>query len=339
MNEYIDITFRKPNGQRLRVKRQVTGGIEFDEPDPIERTIGFQFQGRGAATEFRMRRVAQVKGWDPGQFKLVPTVEDGNIVLRGIDPDALPEGSYLLQLEIEEARVVQPTKIVDVHHDGHGELSVEVRQDDRAVEVDLSSCDAGIARVLDASKIDGFDSRDWFDEDWRPARKACLLNVMASLRTSPGKIDNLLPYVLEIVRVFNDRVYLKVDSALKARVDDLVKDDAKPYYAEGAPHAAIHRRLLDAIPADEKPRFDSLRSYRGEGKPSLQMVLAVPSGVGPSHTYGDFDLDLGNPLQDVLGFFTHVGELLSGKPTNHLDLRKRLSKTKAGEFLYYTVGA
>ena len=69
------------------------------------------------------------------------------------------------------------------------------------------------------------------------------------------------------------------------------------------------------------------------------MVLAVPSGVGPSHTYGDFDLDLGNPLQDVLGVFTHVGELLSGKPTNHLDLRKRLSKTKAGEFLYYTVGA
>ena len=206
MNEYIDITFRKPNGQRLRVKRQVTGGIEFDEPDPIERTIGFQFQGRGAATEFRMRRVAQVKGWDPGQFKLVPTVEDGNIVLRGIDPDALPEGSYLLQLEIEEARVVQPTKIVDVHHDGHGELSVEVRQDDRAVTVDLSSCDVGIARVLDASKIDGFDSRDWFDENWRPARKACLLNVMASLRTSPGKIDNLLPYVLEIVRVFNDRV-------------------------------------------------------------------------------------------------------------------------------------
>lgn len=39
-NGHIEVEFRKPNGQRLRVKRQVTGGIEFDEPDPIERTVG-----------------------------------------------------------------------------------------------------------------------------------------------------------------------------------------------------------------------------------------------------------------------------------------------------------
>ena len=48
-------------------------------------------------------------------------------------------------------------------------------------------------------------------------------------------------------------------------------------------------------------------------------------------------MDLGNPLQDVLGFVVHMGELLSGKPTNHLDLRKKLLKTRAAPFLYYTV--
>ena len=32
-----------------------------------------------------------------------------------------------------------------------------------------------------------------------------------------------------------------------------------------------------------------------------------------------------------------MGELFSGKPTNHLDLRKKLAKGKAEEFLYYTI--
>ena len=66
------------------------------------------------------------------------------------------------------------------------------------------------------------------------------------------------------------------------------------------------------------------------------MVIAIPP-IGMPHTYAEFDLDLGNPLQDVLGFVTHVGELLDGKPTNHLDLRKTLAKGKAADFLYYTV--
>jgi len=42
-------------------------------------------------------------------------------------------------------------------------------------------------------------------------------------------------------------------------------------------------------------------------------------------------------LQDLVGFFVHMGELLDGKPTNHLDLRKDLARTKASDFLYYRV--
>jgi hypothetical protein len=142
--------------------------------------------------------------------------------------------------------------------------------------------------------------------------------------------------VQDVFKVFNDRVYMTVDSALKTRIEDLVKDPKKPFYAEGRPTAAIHQRLLDAIPADEKSGFTDLLSFRGEGKPSLQMVIAIPP-VGFPHTYADFDLDLGNPLQDVLGLVTHFGELLDGKPTNHLDLRKKLAKGKAADFLYYAV--
>jgi hypothetical protein len=32
-----------------------------------------------------------------------------------------------------------------------------------------------------------------------------------------------------------------------------------------------------------------------------------------------------------------MGELLDGKPTNHLDLWKPLAKTRARDFLYYRV--
>ena len=58
----------------------------------------------------------------------------------------------------------------------------------------------------------------------------------------------------------------------------------------------------------------------------MQMVIAVPP-VNSPHTYAEFDIDLGNALQDVLGFVVHMGELLDGKPTNHLELRPKLAKT------------
>ena len=138
--------------------------------------------------------------------------------------------------------------------------------------------------------------------------------------------------------VANDRAYMRVDRAFLERVEDLVLDPARRFYREGPPAARIHGRLLDEIPAAERPGFTRLISFRGEGKPSLQMVIAVPPVASP-HTYAEFDLDLANPLQDVLGFIVHMGELLDGKPTNHLDLRKSLAKTKAKDFLYYTVAA
>ena len=53
--------------------------------------------------------------------------------------------------------------------------------------------------------------------------------------------------------------------------------------------------------------------------------------------FADIDLDLGNPLQDIAGFVVHIGELLNGRPTNHLDLRKTLGAGKAKPYLYYTV--
>jgi len=148
----------------------------------------------------------------------------------------------------------------------------------------------------------------------------------------------LVALVDHVFFVGSDRMYAKADRTLLDTIEMLVLDPKKPFYAEGKPNAPIHGRLLSALPEppDVKMRFTNLSSFRGEGKPSMQAVLAVPPPDLP-HTYAEFDLDLGNPLQDVLGFFVHVGELLDGKPTNHLDMRKTLAKTKASDFLCYTV--
>jgi hypothetical protein len=337
MNEFIEVQFRK-NDKRLRVRRQLPGGIEFDESDPLERTVGIQFTPRNEITRIRMDSVRRIQGWRPGEFKLNLSVANGSIVLRGANEHALPEGRYGLRLQIEEAKTPQmQTAIVD--HDGSAVVQVDVQMDDRTVEVDLTTADEDIMAVLDRSSVNGMPAVDWLeDATRRPTRQACLLNLMASLRTRPSKGAPLIRLVHDVFMAANDRLYAKVDRKLLDSLQTLADDPKRPFYAEGTPHASIHGRLLTEMPEppEIKSAFSNLLSFRAEGAPSMQVVIAVPPAASP-HTYADFDLDLGNPLQDVAGFFVHMGELLDGKPTNHLDLRKKLAKTVAAEFLYYAV--
>jgi hypothetical protein len=339
MNEYIEITLRR-NDKRLRIKRQVPGGIELDEPDPIERSVHIGFDAADEITEYRMRRVRQLQGWDPGQFKLVVTVEDGAIRLRGVDRFSLPEGRYTIAVNIEEAKTRAATRNVAVAHDGSGSLAVAVETDDREVVVDLTDCDPAIQDILDSSTINGEGAVEWLADEVRPARKACLMNLLASLRVRPTLTNNLARYVREVFWVVNDRAYAKVDRGLFDRFVELSVDPQKPFYREGSPKADIHLRLLEHIPesAGGKALFPpaSLVSFRGEGTPSLQAVIAKPP-AGIDYTYADLDLDLGNPLQDVVGLVVHIGELVSGTSTNHLDLRKLLAKGRTKPYLYYTI--
>jgi len=337
MNEFIEIQFRK-NGKRLRVNRQVPGGIEFDEPDPLERTVGIGFRADDPVTRVRLDNVRRIQGWEPGQFKLNLSVEDGSILLRGVTAHALPEGRYRIRPEVEETKTLG-AQVARVEHDRGTSIAIEISMDDRSVDVDLDDADADIRGVLDRSQVDGAPCAEWLEDDnRRPTRQACLLNLMASLRTKPTLAAPLVRLVHDVFLVANDRIYAKVDRTLLDSLQTLADHPTKPFYAEGTPQAAIHGRLLTVMPEppEVKLRFKELTSFRAEGKPSMQIVIAVPPPDLP-HTYAEFDLDLGNPLQDLVGFFVHMGELLDGKPTNHLDLRKPLAKTKAGEFLYYTV--
>jgi hypothetical protein len=337
MNEYIEVKFRR-NGAWLKIAREVPGcGIELDEPDPIVRSVSIGLNGFDDVTRYRMRRIRQIKGWDAGQFKLRVAPEGGVLVVRGVDADALPEGRYSVRVRVEEAEARQARR-VDVAHNGFGEHTVNLTLDDRQVIGADDPADLEIARVLASSSFDGQSAVEWLnDPRWRATKKACLLNLLASLRVRPSVREALIADVEEFFWISNDRAYARVDRSLFATVEALALNDNK-FYREGAPRASVHLRLLDAIPDAEKPLFprDCLVSFRGEGRPSLQAVIARPP-AGFTHTYAEFDLDLGNPLQDVEGFVVHMFELADGKPTNHLDMRKVLAKTAAREFLYYTV--
>lgn len=340
MNEYVEINLRR-NNRPVRIKRQVPGGIELDEPDPIERSVYIGFQAVDDVTKYRLRRVCQVQGWDPNAFKLLFTVEDGAIVLRGVDRYSLPEGRYTVSVNIEEARITPGRKRVAVPHDGAGSVDLQIATDDRTVAADLSVCDPVIRAILDRSTIDGETAVDWLDNDQRRAtRKACLLNVLASLRTRPTPSRHLATHVRDVFWMANDRAYATVDRALYDDLERLAADPARPFYPEGSPRAAIHLRLLERIPEPPERRAlfppDCLLSFRGEGRPSLQVVVAKPP-AGCDYTYAEFDLDLGNALQDIEGFVVHMGELVDGKSTNHLDLRPLLAKGPAREFLNYSV--
>src|SRR4030095_1641964 len=125
MNEFIEVRLAK-NGKRLRIKRQVPGGIEFDERDPLERTVGISFDARSEATRARMNSIRRVQGWDPGQFRLNVSVEEGSLILRGVNEHSLPPGLYKIRLEIEEAKTVGGFQGVEVKLDKGETVDIEV---------------------------------------------------------------------------------------------------------------------------------------------------------------------------------------------------------------------
>jgi hypothetical protein len=340
MNEYIEIHLRR-NGRSLRINRQVPRGIELAEPDPIERAVQIGFAPANAVAEYRLQRVRQLQGWQPNEFALDRRIEDGTITLRGVDKFSLPEGRYIITLNIEEAACRTVGRTVLVPHDGFGAVEVAIELDDREIVADLADCDPAVSGVLERSTIDDEAAIEWIeDAEKRPARRACLLNLLASLRARPAKTKHLLAHVRNIFHVERDRAYAQVDAAMFDRLQQLAMDDRKPFYREGYPKSDTHLRLLEHLPepAARKALFprESLVSFRGEGKPSLQAVIFTPP-AGVDYTYADLDLDLGNPLQDAVGLFVHFGELASRKTTDHLDLRKQLAKGAAKEFLYYII--
>lgn len=343
MNERIIIRLTDSK-RHLPINSLSKDGVMLrNETDATPRGLLFEFDGATEATKVRMERVRKLRDWRLGEFNLDINLIDGNLVFTGVDTRSLPPGKYWCRLRIADLKLPKGKISIDLKEDGEVVKEIAVEKDKRDIELigEIASFDSELKRVLEAtaSRLDGSAASGWLsDTNPRAARKACVLNLLAKLRTVPTTSKPLINHLQHIFFADVDRVYGRVDRDFFTRLDELARDPQKPFFDEGSPKSAGHRRLLDRIARFEgQVETYRLVSYRQEGKNSMQAVIAIPSD--PSRNfYADLDIDLGNPLQDVVGFVIHLGELINPGKTDHLALRAQLEKTKSlAPFLMYKV--
>jgi hypothetical protein len=290
-----------------------------------------------------------IQDWAPGAFRFNVSLDGGSLVCRGVDPLSLPFGTYSLTLMISDLVGQGQPLEVEVPDSGSVEIAAKFKTDPRRVVLStpVRDFDDRIkAVVLDSkSRIDGMAIPDWLEGPARPRRKACLLNVLAKARAAkgPASKSSILDGVRSILFADVDRIYVTAVADLYSSLRTLAMHPAKPFYYEGEPKAPMHKRLLFQIGPDHQnlegdASLFHLQSYRQESKPTLQTVVAIPPGGDPNRAYyADMDIDLGNPLQDLDGLFTHFGEILDPGQTDHLALAEKLAKGATKDFHYYMV--
>lgn len=201
----------------------------------------------------------------------------------------------------------------------------------------LTPLPAPIAGILARSTIDGRPGLGWVhDTTVDPKRRAALLNILAVCCVTPTPDAPFIADVRAVVYSRTERIYCRVRGSLLNRLrlysEEPAAPDAHRYvFAEGHPHAPIHADMPVLVQRVTGVAIDpgTLESFRCNTSPSLQIVLPSTPAV---QTYADLDLDLGNPLADVVGFAKHMAELADGGPTDHLRLRPDVIAL-AGDFV------
>ncbi|HXG31956.1 MAG TPA: hypothetical protein VNJ11_01215 [Bryobacteraceae bacterium] len=333
------------NGRRLPILRlDPQEGVTLEgETDALPRGLTFRFWAANPVMEYRMRRVAQLRDWPLGTFRANLRLDAGDLVLEGKDPEALPSGAVRVQLSIADLVTPDMPVTVEIRQGEETRVEVRIRPDPRRIELTgpVASFDPEIARVLldPDSVLDGQACAVWLEAPTvRARRKACLLNLLAKLRATPAPTPRL-PLIRTVRSVFfadTDRIAIRADREFYEVLERLAQDPAKPFYAEGTPAAQVHFRVLSRAGIGTEQFI--LHSFRQEGRPSLQAVVAVPRDAGTAEpVFADVDLDLGNPLQDVAGALIHFGEVITPGRTDHFQLFRRLNRGATKDFLHYRV--
>lgn len=127
------------------------------------------------------------------------------------------------------------------------------------------------------------------------------------------EIHGLSGYLREIRLKTADRFFFRASLAIQA---EMLKRRFRSSKSSGGPHRMVYQVFR------EVEGWGSQYSFRSMERPSLQVTIAFSGGF----FYGDADLDLGNPLMDVVGFVTHGVELLIPGKTSHEKLERKVSR-------------
>ncbi len=329
---------RKPLHLSWSHRETVRGVIVNNETDAWPRAFALEFQGADLATKTRMDWVRRNNGWPSAQFRLRRFFRSGLVGFRGVTEKALPVGRYSIRVRMTG---YEPSRQHRFRISKNEETIVRVNLigDRRSVKLtrEVHDFDPAIRKVVKGSSLDEMSLTDWLQDPTRRAsRKACLLNILARLRSVPNSDHPLISQVKKVFFADVDRIYAAVGPRSLSRLTALKSEHG---FDEDKPSPG-HRKLLRRLRWEGiETKGYRLKSFREPGRPSMQLVVAVPPKDGSGAYFADLDIDLANPWHDVAGFIIHVGELIDADPTDHLALRRKLIRGAAKEFIYYTVRA
>jgi hypothetical protein len=344
MNESLLVQFESGGRPLNVVDFRADLGVTFDhhaDASPLNMAIGLQ-----PVFPRLLDPVRQRHDWRDKQFLLDATISAGGLRFSGYqeDPYGLPAGPYDITVEVESYRFRDAQQRVILRDGQSAGIVLHEMPELRRIQL-RDNIDPLTASLLHASDsvVDGMPLVEWLaSPDPRPARKACLLNVLAKLRVPPdaahGFSDPLTSGLGSIFFADVDRVYAVLRPDVSSRLHALVNSGL--WVLEGTPAAPIHARLLDGMSRVGVPDAAGfgLTSFRQGGRNCLQMVIASPPpGSTAANLYADIDIDLGNPLWDLEGVFIHLSELLDSGKTDHLALHSKLAGGVTADFMYYDI--
>ncbi len=361
------VSFEK-NGEHLPVTSSTkSGGIEFgSEKLARGRRVRIAYgwpstqTTRGKIAKEAIRKYQRKLGLEGGDLNLrVFRNSRGNLVISG-KRESLPAVRYWCRLEIEDTKIEDPRREFDLSGE---ETPLRFNVNDDVGSITLKRTPSRFTKLIKEvvqnrrSGADGRDLAKWVqDDNVRANRRACLLNVLAKLHSLPdAKNGPLIKHVKGVFLVDSDRVYAEVKRSFLIGLRDLAAPEKEAFVNETTPNSKTHKILLKKIRFAGGDRFSdhyALRDFRELAAPSLQAVVAVPlvRELGREEKYApklddtrgryfvDLDIDLGVVERDLLGAFTHFGELIVPGRTNHLDVGKKLARQKATkDLIYYRV--
>ena len=302
------------------------------EPGAPPRRTTVELLPRDARAEFSLRLAG-------GVLPLEATVQAGELLVESVPPGRL-RGAFSLRLRIDDLLLGGGRwRGVELDDQGQGRATVAARPRPLTI-APPESFDPVLRSVLTGpSRLDGLPPEQWLREPLRQAkRRACLLNLLAVLRATDLFARPAVACLQELLHQATDHLQARAAAELYWLVSEAARLPDNParqrVFDDFGIHAS-HKRALAQLSRDlGLPAPASFESFRFEGRPSLQIVFAIPAGVADSHLV-DLDLDLGNPRQDLLGLVVHFGELFD-EGLDHVALRARLAKGPAGPFLGYT---